>query len=118
MTATAAPSPSTQAGIITRSRRSASRTRIHTAPRARRVTLAVEPVGVVALRNSSSSVGGRLTSDRHADLHELLEHRLQLARLDLLDDVPAVGGLGLDRDPRQVAQLASDARLDRRGRSG
>ena len=55
---------------------------------------------------------------RHPTRDEPLEHALQLARLDLLDDVLAVGRVGLDRDPRQVAQLGQRTASRPCGRSG
>src|SRR5690348_10858409 len=56
---------------------------------------------------------GRAAGERrHASAHELFERRLELCRVDLLDDVLAVLRVRLDRDPREVAELCERARLD------
>src|SRR3954453_8283816 len=87
-----------QAGRKTRSRLSASRIRSRS------------PL-IVAQEDLFE--GGRAADERSdALLHQFLQHRLQLAGLDLLDDALAVERLGLDRRARQVAQLLQRAGFD------
>src|SRR3954453_812605 len=58
--------------------------------------------------------GRRVADERlHADADEPLERGLQLGRLALLGHTLAVRQLGLDRDPREVAQLGQGAKFAR-----
>src|SRR5215475_13434879 len=87
-----------QAGRKTRSRLSASRIRSRSP-------------GIVAQEDLFER--GRTADQRlHALLDQLLQHRLELARLDALDDVLARERLRLDRRAREVAQLGERAGLD------
>src|SRR3954468_16244466 len=97
MTTANARKPS-QAGRKTRSRLSASRIRSRSP-------------GIVAQEDLFER-GGAADERLHAAVHQLLQHGLDLARLDALDDLLAVERLGLDRRPRQVAQLGERAGLD------
>src|SRR3954470_18482659 len=90
MTTANARKPS-QAGRKTRSRLSASAIRSRSPG--------------IAAQEDLFEGGGPADQRLHALLHQLLQHRLQLAGLDALDDVLAVKRLGLDRRAREVAQL-------------
>src|SRR6187401_1217150 len=97
MTTAKARKPS-HAGRKTRSRRSASRIRSRSP-------------GIVAQEDLFER-GGAADQRLHAALHEPLQHRLELARLDAFDDVLAVERLRLDRRAGEVAQVLERAGLD------